>query len=167
MNVMVTMMKTKLLTLMEIVQAGNEFLDTNPEFHKERPEELFLRIENPDKNPERSYDDIIDIFVCERYARFKLRDPINLIEYDLSFLPWYDGFNLNIWYDGSINHIDRTVNQAIKTNYISSEEEYFQESTLTDYKGVNLQTIIEVKKLHDRMFNYFQFIPVEVEVDGK
>lgn len=168
MSVMViAMTKLKLVTLSELVQRMNEFFDTNPEFHKTPSCEVNLKVSNPDFDRDNGgYDDLIIIFACERYIRFKLRDSKNLIEYDLSCLPWRGGFNLNIWYDGKTSHIDRSSNQAINAQYLSTEEEYFQASTVLDYRGVTLGTIKEIVKLQDRMYNYFGLVPVPFEKDG-
>lgn len=160
---MVTAMKIKLKTLAEIIALMNEYLDSEPKFSRTPSMEVHLQdAPNPDYNREEGgYDELVDIFACERYIRFKLRDPDLMIEHDISFLPWCDSFTYQIWYDGSTKNIDRSTNQAFNSMYMRTEEEYFQESTVKDFKGVDLATFLEVEKLHNRLYNYFGIIPID------
>lgn len=165
-SVMVIMMKIKLklVKLSELVEFINEYFDTNPKFHKTPSHEVNLAVTNPDYDRDvGGYSESLTLFAYERYIRVKVRDCENLIEYDLSFLPWMGGFNLNIWYDTKTSHIDRNSHQAIKSKYYSTEEEYFQASTLYDFREITLETNKEVAKLQDRMYNYFGIVPVEID----
>lgn len=160
------MIKLKLVQLAELVEHINAFFDTNPEFNMPRTCELHLKVPNPDFDRDNGgYDDLIDIFACERYIRFKLRDSKNLIEYDISFMPWSDSFIFNIWYDGPTYNIDRSSNQMVISKYLSTEESYFQQSTIYDFRGVTLETIKDVYMLQKRMYNYFGLVPVPYEGD--
>ena len=166
-NATVIVMKTKLKTLAEIIVLMNEYLDSEPAFSRTPSMEVHLRdAYNPDYNREEGgYDELIEIFACERYIRFKLRDPHLMVEHDISFLPWCDSYDYKIWYDGSTKNIDRSTNQAFRTPYIRSEEEFFQMSTVKDLKGVELDTFLEVEKLHNRLYNYFNIVPTAYEGD--
>lgn len=157
------MMKIKHKTLAEIIVSMNSYIDTKPEFRKTSSGDVHVHdMRNPDYDRDvGGYDDLVEIFACERYIRFKLRDPVLMVEHDISFLPWCDEFSYNIWYDDPKYRakIDRSSNQAFRSSYVRSEEEYFQASTLKDFKGVEFETFLEVDKLQVKLYNYFSIIP--------
>lgn len=157
-------MKCKFLQLSEVVTQINAFLDTEPEFSKTPSFEVFYTIPNPDYSRESGgYRDLLDLYIGERYASVKLHDVEHLIEYDLRFLPWRGGFDFHIWIDGSRLLFDNKTDQTINSPYLSTEEEYFQNSTIQDMRGVDLETIISTYKLQERMYTYFGIVPVPFE----
>lgn len=158
MNVMEKMM-SKLLTLPEVLKEFNNYLDSNPPFENHSNGNISAFLKN--SSIFKGYDDIVEVFGCDRYMRIKLRNPEILVEYQLDMMPWSNGFNFKCWHDGSDSECPWTpkTNPNRSSFYIETEEEYFQLSTVKNLKDLTLETITSVKKLQDRLFEYYNIVP--------
>lgn len=150
----------KLLTLSEVVQKANEYLDTKPIGKRSSTNEVLDRVINPSR---KGYDNLIDTFVYERYVQIKIYDIDDLIEYQLVMRPWDNGFQFNTWFDG-VSPISRSSHDSFGMKFSIEESEFFMQSTVIDLKDTTFSDIGTVKALMDRFYKHFDIIPVDCEV---
>lgn len=159
MNAMVIRM-SRFLTLSDVIKEANDYLDSKPVFNDNAKDTRTSFVPNLINT---AYANIIDVFVCPRYAIFKFRDVENLVEYQLSVLPWRSGFSFMSWDDSYID--DGEDMRHLSMGFITSEEQFFQESLKRDLSWVELVDVINAKKLHDRIFEYYGITPCDDEQD--
>jgi|AGFT01.1.fsa_nt_gi hypothetical protein len=152
---------SKVLTLMEVVAKAHEYLNSKPELETKGYNDVYYTDSVP--NPKgQGYDSCIEVYVGERFAQIKVRDSDLLVEYQLCMTPWKPGFHIKYWYDGiGKNPWEGNMNLGFKYNM--TEEQYFQESTVHDFKGLTLEDIEEVQKLQNRFFQYVNITPCGVD----
>lgn len=151
----------KILTLLEVVQKSNEYLDSNPIGKRgTKVVEVIDRVINPSGN---GYNNLLETFIYDRFVQIKIYDNDNLIEYQLIMRPWDNAFQLNTWFDGKKPEC-KYAHESVGMKFTIDEAEFFMESTVTDMKDITLSDIRSVKALMDRFYKHFNVTPVDCEV---
>lgn len=149
--------KIDLLSFRSVLDKTNNLLDSKPAYYEER--DIFkISIPNPTNI---GYDELGEIWAYDRFIRIKLRDPDQLIEYQIDLLPWLMGLNYNVWNDNknSASSMVRIVN----IKFTDTEEEYFQRMTVEDNTYFCMEELRDAKLLMNRIYEYFNIIPVPQE----
>lgn len=140
------MPKKLILTRLEVIAKANEYLDTKP----------LISIENDGsktselKNPEGSfYSGEYDVFVYERYAQIKFRVNDDMLEYQLSMMPWSMSAFMNIWNDAP----------KAKSSIVEMRISRFDEPGDT----WSAEELEEARKLMYRMYEYYKIVPCAQE----
>lgn len=149
----------------DILNKLTDLLDSKPEFTYARDGEVRVVVPNPTNNV---YTDLAAIFIYERYAQVKFRNPDKLVEHQLDLLPWMMGLNYHIWDDNKyLSGSDEFISSLIITNthvkFTDTEEEYFQRMTQQDNSFFTMEELRDAKLLMKRMYEYFKITPVPQE----
>lgn len=149
--------KIDLLSFRSVLDKTNNLLDSKPAYYEER--DIFkISIPNPTNI---GYDELGEIWAYDRFIRIKLRDPDQLIEYQLDLLPWLMGLNYNVWNDNK-NSASSSV-RIVNIKFTDTEEEYFQRMTVEDNTYFCMEELRDAKLLMNRIYEYFNIIPVPQE----
>lgn len=157
MNVMAT--NINLLSFREVLDKANEFISTSPEFQISKNGSVSVTVKNPIQND--GYDELVEFFIYERFARFKFRDPKLLVEYQLDLLPWNMSLNYNIWNDSTSGPQRYVWEQHVR--FTDTEEEYFQRLTQQDNTFFTMEELRDAKALMLKSYEYVNIVPVAQE----
>lgn len=149
--------KIDLLSFRSVLDKTNNLLDSKPAYYEER-DIVKISIPNPTNI---GYDELGEIWAYERCIRIKLRDPDQLVEYQLDLLPWLMGLNYNVWNDNK-NSASSMV-RIVHIKFTDTEEEYFQRMTVEDNTYFCMEELRDAKLLMNRIYEYFNIIPVPQE----
>lgn len=157
MNVMAT--NINLLSFREVLDKAFDFISTSPVFQIKNDNTVTVVV--PNINTNEGYNELTEVFVYERYARFKFRDPKLMVEYHLDLLPWNMSLNYNIWNDNSSGP-QRYV-WEMHVRFTDTEEEYFQRQTQQDNTFFSMEELRDAKALMFKTYEYFGINPVPQE----
>lgn len=155
-------------TFRDILNKANALLETKPIVTNELDGSAWIMIQNPTKI---RYTHLAEIFIYERYAQIKFRNPSKLVEHQLDLLPWMMGLNYYVWDDNEYEFEDTDTGIVISSTiahqqhikFTDTEEEYFQRMTQQDNSFFTMEELHDAKLLMKRMYEYFNITPVQQE----